>query len=298
MKIAIPDIVSNSYFPAIAAVDLGFCREEGVELEIAPIFPLDRAYAALREGEVGFVATTAHGALSAFPDWRGCKLICAQSQFMYWFLVLRTGLELSQLAGARIGAAPWADDGLRGLLRMEGIDPGAVRIGQPDLRLRPGQSFGVAMAEALGDGVIDGFWANGMAAEIAVRAGTGRVVVDVRRGDRAARWFTQPSIVTTDRLIGERPEMAAGMVRAVVRAQAALRAEPGIATRIAAGRFPAAEAALIEGLVVRDLPYYSAEISRGFVDGMVGFARSLGQISGAPGYDDIVAAQFAPLWSF
>ena len=29
MKLAVPDVISNSYFPAAAAIELGFFREEG-----------------------------------------------------------------------------------------------------------------------------------------------------------------------------------------------------------------------------------------------------------------------------
>ncbi len=46
-----------------------------------------------------------------------------------------------------------------------------------------GINFGVTAAKALEDGKVDGFWANGMGAEIAVRRGVGTVVLDVRRGD-------------------------------------------------------------------------------------------------------------------
>ena len=34
MKVVIPDLVSNSYFPAIAAVEMGFFKEEGLDVEI------------------------------------------------------------------------------------------------------------------------------------------------------------------------------------------------------------------------------------------------------------------------
>jgi NitT/TauT family transport system substrate-binding protein len=30
MKLAVPDLISNSYFPAVAAVALGFFEEEGL----------------------------------------------------------------------------------------------------------------------------------------------------------------------------------------------------------------------------------------------------------------------------
>ena len=52
-------------------------------------------------------------------------------------------------------------------------------------RARPaaGVSFGVTAAQALADGRLDGFWANGMGAEVAVRRGVGTIVLDMRRGE-------------------------------------------------------------------------------------------------------------------
>src|SRR6266536_359157 len=80
MKLAVPDMISNSYFPAIAAIELGFFKQEGLDVSLELIFPVDKAYAALREGAINFVGGSAHSALSAFPDWQGAKLICAQAQ--------------------------------------------------------------------------------------------------------------------------------------------------------------------------------------------------------------------------
>ena len=83
MKLAIPDMISNSYFPAVAAAELGFFPREGLDLTIELIFPVDKAYAALRDGAVDFVGGSTHSALAAFPQWLGVKLICAQAQGMY-----------------------------------------------------------------------------------------------------------------------------------------------------------------------------------------------------------------------
>ena len=121
MKIALPDLVSPSYFPAIAAVELGFFAEQGLDASIELIGPVEKTYQALREGEVDFVAGSAHSALSAFPEWDGASLICAQSQGMYWFLVMRCDLaaapgDLEVVKGRNIGAAPWPGMGLRRLL--------------------------------------------------------------------------------------------------------------------------------------------------------------------------------------
>src|SRR5579875_48749 len=127
MKIALPDLISNSYFPAAAACALGFFAREGLDLELQLIFPVDRAYEALRDGAVDFVAGSAHSALAAFPEWKGVKLLCAQAQGMYWFLVMHKRFnaargDLAVVKGKRIGAAPWVDMGLRRLLIEAGYD--------------------------------------------------------------------------------------------------------------------------------------------------------------------------------
>ena len=75
MKLAVPDMISNSYFPAIAAIELGFFKQEGLDVELELIFPVDKCYVALRDGAVDFVGGSAHSALAAFPEWQGVKLI-------------------------------------------------------------------------------------------------------------------------------------------------------------------------------------------------------------------------------
>src|SRR5690348_15705259 len=88
VKLAIPDLISNSYFPTAAAIELGFFRGEGIDSQLELIFPVDKAYIALAEGKVEFVGGSAHSVLAAFPEWQGARLLCAQAQGMYWFLVM------------------------------------------------------------------------------------------------------------------------------------------------------------------------------------------------------------------
>src|SRR4051794_27361170 len=94
MRIGVPDLVSNSYFPAIAAVELGFVRDEGVDAELELLFPVTDAARALREGHLDFLAGAAHAPLYAFPEWHGAKLLAALSRNMYWFLVVRADLDV------------------------------------------------------------------------------------------------------------------------------------------------------------------------------------------------------------
>jgi ABC-type nitrate/sulfonate/bicarbonate transport system substrate-binding protein len=124
-------------------------------------------------------------------------------------------------------------------------------------------------------------------------------VLDVRRGDGPKPCFnyTMASIAATDALIARSPEIAAGAIRALVKTQAALKADPSLATGIGRKLFPPSEAELIAELIRRDLPYYDASISPQFVAGMNQFARDLGILKGDVPYEGVVATQFAPLWT-
>ena len=52
LKLAVPDMLSNSYFPALAAVELGFFRNEGLDVSLELMSPADKAYAAMRAAEL------------------------------------------------------------------------------------------------------------------------------------------------------------------------------------------------------------------------------------------------------
>src|SRR5438309_3327291 len=295
-------MVSPSYFPAIAAVELGCFGKEGLEATIELRFPVTKTYEALRDGGIDFVGGAAHAPLYAFRDWTGCKLLCVLSQNMYWFLVVRRDLgiargDLRALKGLRIGAAPGPADGLKRMLVDSGIDP-EREVNIAPVPATAGVSFGLAAAKALEKGAVDGFWANGMAAEIALRGGFGTLVIDARRGDgpKASRYYTFPAFVATQKRIDETPETVAAAVRAVVAAQAALKKEPSLAAAAAERQFPAAELALIPELVRRDAPYYDPTISRETVESLNAFARATGLLSGAPAYERVVATQFQSLW--
>src|SRR5207244_4599940 len=101
------------------------------------------------------------------------------------FLVMRADLgaargDIGAVRGCRIGAAPWVEMGLRRLLIESGIDVArdGVTIAPVPGATGTVVNFGLTAAKALEDGKIDGFWANGMGTEVAVRRGVGSVVLD------------------------------------------------------------------------------------------------------------------------
>jgi ABC-type nitrate/sulfonate/bicarbonate transport system substrate-binding protein len=295
LRVAIPDLVSPSYFPAIAAVELGCFEREGFDATLELLFPVTRTYEELREGRLDFVGGASHAALYAFKDWQGGKLLCALAQHMYWFLILKKSLaakkgELSAVKGQRIGAAPGPVDGLKRLLAAAGIDPERdVKIGPVPGIIENSASFGLMAAKALEEGNIDGFWANGMGAEVAVRNGIGTLVLDARReAGEGAKGYTFPALVATENTIREKPEAARAAVRAVKAAQQILKQDPARATEVGKKLFPPTEAGLIAELIRRDAPFYDPGISPESVESMNRFARELGLLSKPVRYEDVV----------
>ena len=306
MKLAVPDMISNSYFPAEAAIELGFMREEGLDVALELIFPVDKAYEALRDGAVDFVAR-----LGAFGARRLSRISTASSfsarrrractgSWCCTRISAPSAATSKRVKGRSIGAAPWVDMGLRAAADRRRPRSRARRhpIAPVPGAQGAGVNFGLTAARALEERKIDGFWANGMGAEVAVTRGVGTVVLDVRRGDgpKAAFNYTMASVAATDRLIEEQPEVAAAAVRAIVKTQGALKADVTRAAQVGRKLFPASEAALIAELIRRDLPYYDAAIAPDFVAGMSQFARDLGLVDAPLRYEQVVATQFAPLW--
>lgn len=295
MKVAIPDLISPSYFPLVAAVELGFFEKEGIPASLELLYPVTRTYEELREGRLDFVGGASHAALYAFKNWQGGRLLCALAQHMYWFLVVRADLkarkgDLKVLKNLRIGAAPGPVDGLKQLLKRAGIDSAKdVRIGPVPGVVEKTASFGVMAAKALEEGKLDGFWANGMGAEVAVRKGIGTVVLDARRdGSDETRGYTFPALVCTERMVREKPDTARAAVNAVKAAQDALRANPERAAEVGKRLFPPTEAGLIAELIRRDAPFYDSAISEKSVAAMNRFAHDIGILSTPVPYKDVV----------
>jgi len=306
IRIAVPDLVSNSYFPIIAAVELGFFKSQGFDAAVDLLFPIPKTFEALRDGQLDFVVGSAHATLLAFPNWQGAKLLCAIGQHTYWFLVIRSDLnpkhgDLSIVKGLRIGAAPGVNLSLQRMLIETGIDPVKenVQIMPIPGAAGPNVSFGLSAAKALEEGTLDGFWANGMGCEVALRRGVGTMVADLRRGDgpAPARHYTFSALVATDQTIKNKPDSVTAAIRAVMKAHQALKEDVTLATVVGKKRFPPSEADLIAELVRRDLPYYDPVITEETVLNMNRFAQDIGLLAAPVPYDRVVATQFSYLWS-
>jgi NitT/TauT family transport system substrate-binding protein len=304
LRIAAVDLISNTCFPALAADELGFFKAEGVDarIELAAMLGATKA---LRDGAVdAMIAGSVHDVLTEFPDWRGVKIAVALSQGTPWLLTVKADLaaqrgEFNALRGLRLTAAEGPDLALKQMLIGVGIDPAndLQIIELPGAKSR-NVSFGVFAARALESGQVDGFWANAMGAETAISRGVGKVLIDVRRGDDPAevRYFTFAGLAVTDSYIEREPEGVAAAVRAIVRAQTALRADPFLAHQVGQRKFPPDAAELIANVVARDAEFYDPAISEAAIEKMNRFAQTVGHLSAPVPYEQVVATGCRRLW--
>jgi NitT/TauT family transport system substrate-binding protein len=304
-RLMVADFDSPSYFVAVAAAELGFFKQEGIDVELERLYGAHDGAERLREGTLHFFGGPAYAATKAFPAWKGAKLLCALAQYSYWFLAVRADLDvkrgdLAALKGLRISSSMAAPVlGLRHMLSESGIDL------ERDVRIVPappahggGRWMGHAGVEAIKAGAADGYWGNGMRLAIGEKLGVAKLHLDLRRGDGppGARFYNFAALTTTERLLAEHPHIASAAVRAIVKTQKALRADPSLATAIGERVFPPEEAPLIAGLIARDAPFYDATITPEAVDGLNKFATASGLISEPVPYDRLVAGQFRDLW--
>ena len=305
MRIAAVDLVSNTCFPALAADELGFFKDEGVDVQIELVAAMG-ATKALRDGAAdAMIAGSVHDVLTEFPGWRGAKLCVALSQGTPWLLTVRADLaaargDFDALRGLRLTAAEGPDLAFRQMLLSAGLDPerDVEIVDLPGAEERD-VSFGVFAAQALQDGTIDGFWANAMGAETAVTSGIGKIHVDVRRGDDPGevRFFTFAGLATTDDFIAREPDAIDAAVRAIVKAQKTLRADPAMAREVGARKFPPESAALIAAIVERDAQFYDPVISEAAVQRLNAFAQSIGHLREPVPYEQVVATRCRGLWT-
>jgi hypothetical protein len=70
IRVAIPDMISPSYFPAIAAVELGFFKQEGLDASIELIYPVTKTYEELRDGMPRCMPSRTGPAAGCWVRWR------------------------------------------------------------------------------------------------------------------------------------------------------------------------------------------------------------------------------------
>src|SRR5581483_10280846 len=154
-------------------------------------------------------------------------MLCALSHYTYWFLAARASLGLRKGDVDAVKGRTISSAGPPGLLLRRMLVEAGIALERDNVRIvqspPPDEHGNLARvgAQALEAGDADLFWGNGMRVAYAARHGLATTFLDIRRGDGppAARYFTFPALNTTQRLVEEQPDVAAGAIRAIIRTQ-------------------------------------------------------------------------------
>jgi len=303
-RMMVADYDSPSYFVATAAVKLGFFKQEGVDVEFVAEYGAKHGPERLRDGSIHFFGGPAFAGTRAFPAWKGIKLVAALAQHSYWFMGLRKDIDIPRgdikaLKGLRVSSSfAFPRTALRHMLIEAGID-----VDQDEVRIveslpSKSESHSRDGIKALQENLADGFWGNGMRLALAEKAGIAKLHLDLRRGDgpQGARLYNFAALTMTDAMIEAEPEVAAAAVRAIVKTQKALKADPSLAKKVGDELFPGEEAEMMPVLVARDAPFYDAAITPEAIDGLNAFALANGLLDRALAYDAIVATGLKANW--
>jgi len=303
-RMMVADYDSPSYFVATAAVKLGFFKQEGVDVEFVAEYGAKHGPERLRDGSIHFFGGPAFAGTRAFPAWKGIKLVAALAQHSYWFMGLRKDIDIPRgdikaLKGLRVSSSfAFPRTALRHMLMQAGIDVDGGEVRIVESLPSKSESHSRDGIRALQENLADGFWGNGMRLALAEKAGIAKLHLDLRRGDGppGARLYNFAALTMTDAMIEAEPEVAAAAVRAIVKTQRALKADPSLAKTVGDELFPGEEAEMMPVLVARDAPFYDAAITPEAIDGLNAFALANGLLDRPLAYDAIVATALKDNW--
>ncbi|MCK9914340.1 ABC transporter substrate-binding protein [Microbacteriaceae bacterium K1510] len=303
-RMMVADYDSPSYFVATAAVKLGFFKQEGVDVEFVAEYGAKHGPERLRDGSIHFFGGPAFAGTRAFPAWKGIKLVAALAQHSYWFMGVRKDIDIPRgdikaLKGLRVSSSfAFPRTALRHMLIEAGIDVDRDEVRIVESLPSKSESHSRDGIKALQENLADGFWGNGMRLALAEKAGIAKLHLDLRRGDgpQGARLYNFAALTMTDAMIEAEPEIAAAAVRAIVKTQKALKADPSLAKKVGDELFPGEEAEMMPVLVARDAPFYDAVITPEAIDGLNAFALANGLLDQALAYEAIVATGLKGNW--
>ena len=77
LRIAVPDLVSNSYFPIIAAVEMGFFQTRRLRRFGRFAVPHSKNFPSVAPWRARLCRRFGDATMLAFPEWQGAKLLAA-----------------------------------------------------------------------------------------------------------------------------------------------------------------------------------------------------------------------------
>jgi NitT/TauT family transport system substrate-binding protein len=302
-KVRIGAINLMVFSPVFLARELGYFRDEGLDVEIVETKSGHATMAALLKGEVAAAATGFTQPFTLAEQGQSVQsLVGMEMASIYVFvaspklaITLDNPAELgSALKGRKLGVADIGSSGhvvAEGVLRESGFDPkdrSVIAVGT-----------GASAIKALNNGAADVLITYEPDLSAILAAGVGKIVLDLRntRTEKIFSHLPTSTVQATSAWIESHPEEAAKLVRAIVRANKTIRDEPQKALPVLAKLYPTIKAEHLRAIYEAERFNFRSRIP----DEQCEFAQWVymrtGQIKRSVPCQQVVAKQFTQLWA-
>jgi NitT/TauT family transport system substrate-binding protein len=288
--------------PMYLAAQLGYFADEGIDAEILESPSGNASVSSLVGGSVDVAAT---GYIIPFQlAEKGLKVRTLVGLMMksFYVFVVRPELDVR------------ADDPLTLVKALKGKRFGVSNLGSAgdtiasgvlsDFGGKPGDFVKVAVGvgstalAALKSGAVDGLITYEPDLSQIVKAGVGKIALDLRSTQAEHSFSRLPSMAlqATGMWIEKNPDVAAGVVRAVARANTTMREDPGTSLEALAKLYPSVDAADVKSMYEGEKGGFLSAVPKEDFEFSQQMYLKMKAISRTYPYEEMTATRFAALW--
>lgn len=300
IRIAATNLISSA--PVFIAKLLGYFADEGIQVELVESASGNASVSSLIGGSVDVASTGYIIPFQLAEKGLKVKTLVGLEMKNFYVFVVRSDLDVrpddpralvTALKGKRFGVSNIGSAGdsiASGVLSEYGGKPGdfvkvAVGVG------------GTALA-ALKSGAVDGLITYEPDLTQIIKSGVGKIALDLRSTQVEGTFSRLPSmaIQATSAWIDANPEIAASVVKAIVRANNTLRDDPETSLKALAKLYPNMEAADLRAMYDGERGGFRSDVTKDDFEFAQAMYLKLKSISRTFSYEDMTATRFASLW--
>jgi NitT/TauT family transport system substrate-binding protein len=301
-KVRMAGINILSFSPMFVAKELGYFDAEGIDAEILETKGGNATTAAMLGGSADVISTGFASPLTLANQGKSVKALVGLEMTSVYAFVVKPDMNVPKddikalvaaLKGKRLGVASLgsgADTVATGVLAEQGVGTGGV--------IKVATGTGGPAVAALKAGGVDAMITYEPDLTQILKAGAGKIALDLRstKSDTAYGRLPATTIQATNEWIQKNPELAAGVVKAIVRANKTLQNDPETSVKVLSKLYEGTDPADVKSMYEGERASFRSEIPKDQYDAAHSIYMQQNVITKPVAYEDVVATQFAPLW--
>jgi NitT/TauT family transport system substrate-binding protein len=287
------------FLPVYVAQDAGFFEDEGIKAEFVEFQGGAEVTSAMLGGSIDFGGSLSERPAVLAEKGMAAKNVMALQNKLAFTLVARSDLDIKpgnvqDLKGKKIGVTRLGgglDQALRALLRDAGLDP------EKDVSIvaTGGVSSGMAALESK---AVDASMGAEPATSMGELKGITKSIIDLRNGEgpESVQTMSFPTLQATDKYLQNNEELTHKVVRAIAKAQKAMRENPQLGVDSIKKLFKDFDDELLLSIMEKEKGMFHAAITEDMSANIIQAMKSLGEVSKNLSHKDITAVEFEKEW--